>query len=124
MTGDAAQGDRQREWRSIPMKVQDLMSKPPVSVSPETPLREVARLLCQHRISGVPVVDEGLVVGVVSESDIVERERGRDESRLLHRLGVRERRRRKAARAATAGDAMSSPAVIADPTMSDYGPFG
>ena len=58
---------------------------------------------------------------VISESDVVERARGFDESeRLLHRLG------RRAARPAplpgtAARNLMSSPAVAVEPTMSDYG---
>lgn len=41
-----------------------------LTVNPETPLRELARVLYHQRLSGVPVVDEqGRCVGVVSEKD-------------------------------------------------------
>jgi CBS domain-containing protein len=40
------------------MKVKDVMTSDVITVSPQTPLREVARILSDSRISGVPVVDE------------------------------------------------------------------
>ncbi len=51
--------------------VHGVMTTPAISVPPEMPLKEVAALLVEHRISGVPVVRAGDVVGVVSEADIV-----------------------------------------------------
>jgi CBS domain-containing protein len=54
------------------MRVQDVMTRSVISVRPDTPLREVAHLLDEHRISGVPVVDErGVLLGVVSEADFL-----------------------------------------------------
>lgn len=56
------------------MQAHDLMTKDVVSVGPETPVREVARLLLKHRISAVPVVDgSGAPVGMVSEGDLIGR---------------------------------------------------
>jgi CBS domain-containing protein len=56
------------------MQAQELMTKDVVSVSPDTPAREIARLLLNHRISAVPVVDAaGLAVGMVSEGDLLGR---------------------------------------------------
>ena len=51
------------------------MSTAPITVEPSTPVREVIRLLIERRISGVPVVDEGRVVGIISEGDLILRER-------------------------------------------------
>ena len=54
------------------MRVQDVMTRSVISVRPDTQLREVARLLDEHRISGVLVVDEqGALLGVVSEADFL-----------------------------------------------------
>ena len=54
------------------MKVGDVMTGAVVSVPPSMPLRDLARLLSERGISGVPVVNErGDVVGVVSETDLV-----------------------------------------------------
>lgn len=53
------------------MLVRDVMTVGVVTVSPTTPVKEIASLLVGARVSGVPVVDEGRVVGIVSESDIL-----------------------------------------------------
>jgi CBS domain-containing protein len=49
------------------------MTRQVVSVSPVTPVRQLAKILTQNRISGVPVVDKrGKVVGIVSERDLLD----------------------------------------------------
>ncbi|HEX9824702.1 MAG TPA: CBS domain-containing protein [Actinomycetota bacterium] len=53
------------------MLVRDVMTVGVVTVSPETSLKEVAGLLLGAKVSGVPVVDGGRVVGIVSESDLL-----------------------------------------------------
>ena len=56
------------------MNAADIMVKDVVSVGPETPVREVALLMLERRISGVPVVDgEGRILGIVSEGDLIRR---------------------------------------------------
>lgn len=47
-----------------------LMTKDPLTVSPETTIGEAARLMLQRKVSGLPVVAEGKVVGIITESDI------------------------------------------------------
>ncbi|MFJ2915702.1 CBS domain-containing protein [Streptomyces sp. NPDC087228] len=60
------------------IKVGDLMTDEVVSVVPVTSFKEVAKLLAQHNISGLPVLDdEDRVVGVVSESDLLNRQAAR-----------------------------------------------
>ena len=60
----------------IPMNARDVMSKPVVSVHPDTPLREIARLLIDKGISAVPVVDDkGAPIGMVSEGDLIRPDR-------------------------------------------------
>lgn len=55
----------------------DIMTRPVVTVRPETPVKEVARLLSERKISGVPVVDaEDRVVGMVTEADLIQRAAG------------------------------------------------
>ncbi len=50
----------------------DVMIKDVVTVSEATTLKEVARLFSERKITGAPVVNEqGELVGVISESDIV-----------------------------------------------------
>ncbi|MGH3013428.1 MAG: CBS domain-containing protein [Gaiellaceae bacterium] len=97
------------------MKLADAMTRNVVTVSPQTPLKEAAELLAQHRISGLPVVDEGTVVGVLSEADIVVRSTGSRESRSLIREFLSTRDPQPETAAASAGEAMSSPAITITP---------
>lgn len=47
------------------------MEKNVITVTKDTPYEEVAKILYEHNISGVPVLDEGeKIVGIVSEKDI------------------------------------------------------
>jgi len=56
------------------MNAGDIMVKDVISVGPGTPVREVASLMLERRISGVPVIDgERRVLGVVSEGDLIRR---------------------------------------------------
>ena len=49
----------------------DVMTSDVVSVEPDTPVRDIAELLYSRRISGVPVVENGQVIGIVSEGDLI-----------------------------------------------------
>jgi len=55
------------------MKAKDVMTTAVVSVSPDASVREIAQLLLKRRISAVPVVDAGRLIGMVSEGDLVRR---------------------------------------------------
>src|SRR5271157_4260580 len=64
------------------MKARDVMTDAVVSVRPDTPTSQVARLLLDNGISAVPVVDsDGAPVGMVSEGDLI----GRDEAARVAR---------------------------------------
>jgi CBS domain-containing protein len=95
------------------MKVETIMTRDVASVTPETPLKVVATTLLGFGISGVPVCDRaGQVVGVVSESDVLFKEIGPDpRGRAL--FPQLERKGKEDAR--TAGEAMTSPAVVIEP---------
>jgi predicted transcriptional regulator len=49
----------------------DIMTRSVISVTPETELEEVSRILVHERIKGVLVVEQGKLVGVVSRADLV-----------------------------------------------------
>lgn len=49
----------------------DVMQGEPVTVSPDLSLAALEDLLLSHRIGGVPVVEHGELVGVISRSDVV-----------------------------------------------------
>ena len=97
------------------MKVADAMSVDVVTVTPETPLKDAAALLAQHRISGLPVLEAEAVVGVVSEADIVTRSTGRRESRSLLGAWVAGDRDEGNMAAARVGETMSAPAITISP---------
>jgi CBS domain-containing protein len=90
------------------MRVVDVMTAPAVAVHPELPLKDVAELLASSGFSGVPVVDaQRHVLGVVSEADVIVKER-----RPLASSRGREARRIEVKRGArTAAEAMSWPAL-------------
>lgn len=54
------------------MKVKDIMDKYPVTVLPDTPVKEIADLLTKHHITSIPVVNEdNALQGIVSEGDLL-----------------------------------------------------
>ncbi len=99
------------------MTVRDAMTSPVVTIPLTAPLRDVARLLMDNRVSGVPVVDvDGTVLGVVSEADLLVKEQG--PGAVHHRplarfLGESKKTRAQLVKlgAITAHEAMTSPAI-------------
>ena len=64
------------------MKVKEIMKKNPVTLTPDTPFEEALKIGQEKKIGSFPVVENGKLVGIATESDIV---------RFLTRaLGVRE----------------------------------
>ena len=54
------------------LKAKDIMTKDVITVKPESTVEELARLLIEHRFSGVPVVDDAKrLVGIVTEHDLI-----------------------------------------------------
>ncbi|MEU5097894.1 CBS domain-containing protein [Streptomyces sp. NPDC020996] len=107
-------------------KVGSVMTTEVVRAEYGTPFKEVARLLGEHRISGLPVVDDDeKVIGVISETDLLMRQAESPdpaEPRKRFRLAdlTHEGRIRAAkSRARTAGQLMTEPAVTvhADETI-------
>jgi CBS domain-containing protein len=99
------------------MRVRDVMTQDVATVAPDTDLGDLAALLVEKRISGVPVVEGGRVVGVVSERDILFKERPSeglsrgvlawlmDEGDLTLKIDAR-----------TVGEAMTSPPLTIAPS--------
>ncbi len=53
------------------LKIGEIMTRYPITVSPGATIREAAQLMLDNKISGLPVVgDGGRVVGIITESDI------------------------------------------------------
>lgn len=50
--------------------VGDVMSKPVISIAPDTPIENAAYIMAKEKIGGLPVVDEGHLVGLITETDL------------------------------------------------------
>jgi CBS domain-containing protein len=106
------------------MIVRDVMTRDVLTVRPDAPLKDVAQLLVSRGISGVPVIaDDGAVLGVVSEGDLLVKEQGAEA--IAHRPLARIRGEDDATiaqlgklRAVTAGEAMTAPPITVTPTRS------
>lgn len=55
------------------MKARDIMTSPVVTVAPDATVQEVAALLYERRIGAVPIMQEGRLAGIVSETDLLRR---------------------------------------------------
>ncbi len=59
-------------FRDSSLVASDVMTRGVATVAADTKLRDVAKAMVTHHVSGLPVVDaEGKVVGVVSEADLI-----------------------------------------------------
>jgi predicted transcriptional regulator len=55
------------------LTAKQLMTEKIITVTPATPVRELAKTLSENQISGAPVLDDqGMVIGVVTESDLID----------------------------------------------------
>ncbi|MFQ5942485.1 MAG: CBS domain-containing protein [Anaerolineales bacterium] len=52
------------------LAVDRVMSRPVITVEPDTSVREAARVMLENKIAGLPVLEEDRLVGIFSESDI------------------------------------------------------
>ena len=106
------------------MQVADVMTRDVLTVAPDTSVRDIARLLWTHGVSGVPVVSaDGSLVGVVSELDLLVRNANLHVPQYLRALDVMiplgnrrefdEELRR--ALGATAADVMTTDAISVGP---------
>jgi CBS domain-containing protein len=85
--------------------VKDVMTTKVIAATSGASCADLVAMLREHRVSGFPVVDgEGVVVGVVSESDL-----------LARQAGPRPHRRQASAASPTAADLMSWPPVTVTP---------
>jgi CBS domain-containing protein len=88
-----------------------------VVAAPDTPYKELVRLLAEHRVSALPIVDaDRRVLGVVSEADLLTKEsRSQDAPTSRPAPSLSEHHARQKARAVTAAELMSAPAVTVAP---------
>jgi len=53
------------------VKVESVMSANPSTVSPESDLKEAARLILELKVGGLPVLEDGRLVGIITETDLI-----------------------------------------------------
>jgi CBS domain-containing protein len=99
------------------MKVRHVMTETVFTVTPDTPLKAVATRMLEYGISGMPVVDGERVLGVISETDILFKERVAPDRKGLVDWLVHYAEDPPLAKleARTAGEAMTTPAVTITP---------
>jgi CBS domain-containing protein len=53
------------------LKAKDMMTKDVVTVTPGTEISQAAKLLLEHHFNGLPVLDEGKLVGIICQDDLI-----------------------------------------------------
>jgi len=79
-------------YRVHDLPLREVMRRPVITVSPDTPLREAAHLMVAWRISGLPVLDHGRIVGVITVTDLLRRiieQEDREQPGVLQRTSFR-----------------------------------
>ena len=106
------------------MQAKDIMSSPVVTVTPDASVADVAALLLEKRISGVPVVDaSGQIAGIISEGDLLRRVETNTQRHRPHWLEVLLGRSGDAgsfikSHASRVGDVMSHDVIASHPEAS------
>ncbi len=109
--------DQAAARRPTRLTVRRLMTPEVVTVSPDTPFKQVGELMAEHQISAVPVVDpDGVVIGLVSEADLMLKSEAAEGEAGGWSRDSRERRAKTNAQ--TAEGLMSSPAITVEPEAS------
>lgn len=102
------------------MRVRDVMTNAVISVRPETPVKDVVARLVRFGVIGLPVVDgEGVLLGIVTEADVIAKpafgERRPRLAALVDLLSTRTHHWAANARGMTAGDLMTPDPVVCHP---------
>ncbi len=71
MSSAVVQERRYVEYVLDRIQVRGIMTPDPVTVTPDTPLEEAARIILERKIGGLPVVEAGRLVGIITETDLV-----------------------------------------------------
>jgi CBS domain-containing protein len=94
----------------------DVMTKEVLVVREDTPFKEIVRVLAEHRVNALPVLDgSDVLVGIVSEADLLLKEEFAEQPGRARRLGQRRKADRTKAEGLVARDVMSSPVVAVGP---------
>lgn len=117
MGSDAITGTERR----TPVRAMDIMTREVISVHPETSIHDAARIMVDHAVSGLPVVgDGGRVVGIVSEGDLILRQKPRERVswwRSFFETGERLAREFQKATGVTVGEIMTPRVITVSPEL-------
>ncbi len=75
-TAQAAQAARQAfkqqaiRGDGVLIRVQEVMHTPVITIAPDYPLEEAARMMVEHRIGCLPVIEEGSLIGILTDTDV------------------------------------------------------
>jgi CBS domain-containing protein len=57
-------------WQHIP--IANVMTLNPITLAPDAPVAEAARLLIEHKIGGLPILSDGKLVGIITSSNLLQ----------------------------------------------------
>jgi CBS domain-containing protein len=76
------------------MEVREIMSTNPITITEDETLEDAAKKLTQHKIKKLPVVQNGKLIGIITDTDIVSHQPGMIKS-LSREIVIKERTRAK-----------------------------
>jgi len=101
------------------MTIEDVMTRDVITVGPTMPIHKAAQLMVEHGVSGLPVVnDDGQLVGIISEGDLILRQTRRSERPWWRRFfedGEQVAREYLRATGTTVGEVMTHPVISISP---------
>lgn len=101
------------------MTIEQIMTRDVITVSPAILIHQAARLMVEHGVSGLPVIDDdGRLVGIISEGDLIVRQTRREERPWWRRFfdnGEQLAREYQEAVGVTVGEVMTSSVVSISP---------
>ena len=51
--------------------VRQIMTRSPATISPDAPLRDAVRIMCDKKFGALPVVEAGILIGIITETDVL-----------------------------------------------------
>jgi CBS domain-containing membrane protein len=64
-------GEKGQKMLLKTLRVKEVMSEPAITIAPEATVKEAARLMVEHKIGCLPVVERATLVGIVTETDVL-----------------------------------------------------
>ena len=100
------------------MTVEEIMTRNVLTVSPATSIHDAARIMVEHGVSGLPVLERGQLVGIITEGDLILRQGRRTDRpwwRSLFQDGEQLVRDYQKATGMTVGEVMTRPVASIAP---------